>query len=30
MSAPEPFNPFQPVPEDPPEDWREGDEDEEE
>jgi len=23
VSAPEPFNPFSPVPEDPPEDWRE-------
>ena len=27
MSAPEPFNPFTPVPEDVPEDWREGEDD---
>lgn len=30
MSAPEPPNPFNPVPEDRPEDWREGDEDDDE
>ena len=29
MSAPQPPNPFEPVPKDTPEDWREGDEDEE-
>jgi len=30
LSAPEPFNPFNPVPEDAPEDWREGDEEDDE